>query len=361
MKTKHLKIVIHLLIIAAFGFVVQSCGKTLATENEPIKQEFEIPVTIAEASLEWVAVPIHVSGILRANKESRLSFKTGGIIRKIEVNEGDKVKAGTVLAQLDLKEINQQVAQAKIGLDKAQRDYARIENLYNDTVSTLEQLQNAASALELAKTTLNIAEYNLKFSTINAPSDGIILKKIMEENEITGPGMPIFYFASDEGSWKMNVGVSDKNIVKLKLNDKAEIITDAFPDKPIFAMISKIANAPEFETGLYEVELALNDSDLKFKPGFFARGEIMPSDKISCFKLPVDAIQEGVGNKVSFFIYDEKQGIAKKAETEILFLNNDFVYVGCSAFDNSIKVITQSQKDLNNLDKISVKNQLAKR
>jgi multidrug efflux system membrane fusion protein len=259
-----------------------------------------------------------------------------------------------VLAQLDLNEINQQVLQAKVGLEKAQRDFKRVENLYNDTVTTLEQLQNATSALDVAQATLNIAQYNLKFSTITAPSNGIIMMKFMEENEITGPGIPVFYFASDEDTWKMNVGVSDKNVVKLQMGNQAEIVTDAYPNRNVFASISKIANAPEQTTGLYEVELSLENTGLELKPGFFARGELIPSHEINCYKIPVDAIQEGFGNTVSFFVYENKTGRAVKKESEALFLHNEFVYVNMPLADANLQVITKKQKELKNLDKVQL-------
>ncbi|MDA3890893.1 MAG: efflux RND transporter periplasmic adaptor subunit [Salinivirgaceae bacterium] len=337
--------------LLALAVSFQSCTQTLATAE---KKDLAIPAEATKVFRESVALPIHVSGLIRANKESRLSFKTGGIIKKLNVDEGDKVKAGDVLAQLDLNEINQQVLQAKVGLEKAQRDFKRVENLYNDTVTTLEQLQNATSALDVAQATLNIAQYNLKFSTITAPSNGIIMMKFMEENEITGPGIPVFYFASDEDTWKMNVGVSDKNVVKLQMGNQAEIVTDAYPNRNVFASISKIANAPEQTTGLYEVELSLENTGLELKPGFFARGELIPSHEINCYKIPVDAIQEGFGNTVSFFVYENKTGRAVKKESEALFLHNEFVYVNMPLADANLQVITKKQKELKNLDKVQL-------
>ena len=317
------------------------------------KQKKAIPVTTTSISKEAISLPIHISGNIVASKESRLSFKTGGIIEKINADAGDEVQARQVLAQLDLKEINEQVRQARVGVEKAERDFRRIENLYKDEVTTLEQFQNAKSALEVARANLNIAEYNLRHSVIHAPTNGIILRKFMEENEITGTGNPIFYFASAEDSWKLTVGVSDKDIVKLKLGDDAEITTDAYPNKPLRGTISKIGNAPDLSTGLYEIELSLENTLLNLKPGFFAKGLIYPSDKIACYKIPIDAAQEGAGNKVIYFTYDENSQKAIKNETEVLFLHNNYLYVDNNSVNENSYVIVDRQKELKHFDKVT--------
>ncbi len=357
---KRLKFINHPLVVT-FQFMgtvilfssLYSCQKTIASKLDN-NQKNSIPVEVVETSIEKLSVPIHVSGTISAEKEMRLSFKTGGIIKSIYVDEGGKVNKGKLLAQLDMKEINQQVLQANVALDKAQRDYQRVENLHKDTVATLEQLQNAKSALEVAEATMNIAKYNQKYSSIKAPDKGIILKKFMEENEITGPGTPVFYFASAEDTWKMIVGIADKDIVKLKCGDNAKITTDAWPDKPLNATISRIANAPELYTGLYEVELSISNRGLHLKPGFFARGEIYPDETLTCRKIPVDAVQEGVGKSITYYIYDESTSMAIKAESEVVYLKGGYVFTKLSNSER-MKVITSKPKEIKDNDRVIAK------
>lgn len=355
-KTKAIKLISSVLIIGSISVGAMSCTKTLATDTPKKEKEMAIPVKVENIEKTTIAVPIRIAGNISATKERRLSFKTGGIIKTINADAGDKVKKGKVLAQLDLKEINQQVLQAKTAVDKAKRDFQRAENLYNDTVTTLEQYQNAKSALDLAISQLNIAEYNLQHSTIYAPTNGIILRKFMEENEITGTGTPIFYFASATESWKMTTGISDKDVVKLKFGDNASITIDAYPNKKLNAKVSQIANAPDLTTGLFEVELSIENTSLNLKPGFFAKGDIFPSEKIACYKFPVNAVQEGVGNTITFFTFNDKTNKAQKEETTVLFLMQDYLYVNSINSLTSAMVITHSQKELRHNDYVIVNN-----
>ncbi|MBK8884570.1 MAG: biotin/lipoyl-binding protein [Bacteroidales bacterium] len=107
---------------------------------------------------------VQSSGQFTTDDETMLSFKTGGIVDRIYVKEGDKIRKGQLLATLDLTEISSQVNQSQIAYEKAARDYNRIENLQKDSVASLEQLQNSKTGLELAKQQLAAAKFNLQYS-----------------------------------------------------------------------------------------------------------------------------------------------------------------------------------------------------
>ena len=74
-------------------------------------------------------IPVRVTGLLSTKTEMKLSFKTGGIIKQINVKEGQTVAGGQLLAVLDLSEVSAQVNLARIGFEKSQRDLTRAGNL----------------------------------------------------------------------------------------------------------------------------------------------------------------------------------------------------------------------------------------
>ena len=161
-----------------------------------------------------------------------LAFKTGGVINRVLVKEGDPVRKGQLLATLDLTEINALVAQARFGYEKAQRDFQRVTNLYRDSVATLEQLQNTETALAVAKEQLEAATFNRSFSEIHSPSNGYVLRKYVNAGQVVGVGDPILLTNAAVGNnWILKIGVSDKQWASIKINDKATIAIDAFPDR----------------------------------------------------------------------------------------------------------------------------------
>ena len=100
------------------------------------------PVHAVEAGTGPAASAIRTNGIVANKDEFKLSFKVGGVIKRIAVNEGDTVRAGQRLAQIEQTEIDAEVEQARQAHDKALRDAQRGERLYADKVISLEQLQD---------------------------------------------------------------------------------------------------------------------------------------------------------------------------------------------------------------------------
>jgi multidrug efflux system membrane fusion protein len=283
--------------IAFFVGIVLACLLNYCSREQQISAgENRIPVRVAEVQQKAISIPVRTSGLLSSKEQIRLSFKTGGIIEAVYAQEGETVSKGQLLAQLDLAEIKAQLSQAQSVLDKAQRDYHRIVNLYSDSAATLEQKQNVETALDVARSNLCIVDFNLAFSSIQAPTNGRILKRFSEPGELVSPGTPIFYFASDEGDWIVRASVIDRDVVKLAIGDSATVRFDAFPDRQFAAVLSEIASAADPLTGTFEVELTLAPDSARFASGLVADVFIYPSDKSLYYVLPVEALVEADGD-----------------------------------------------------------------
>jgi RND family efflux transporter MFP subunit len=152
---------------------------------------------------------INASGLVSTENEARLSFKIGGIIEKIYVKEGDRIKKGQLLATLKSTEIASQVQQVQLTVEKAQRDYQRANNLYKDSVVTLEQLQNAKTGLDIARQNLQQVAFNQEYSKIYAPADGFVVKKIGNEGELASSGSPVLFAnaLSASSKWILKIGL----------------------------------------------------------------------------------------------------------------------------------------------------------
>lgn len=266
-----------------------------SSRETPLIVEDITPVRVAPVVKKEMSIPVHSSGILVSSEEIRLSFKTGGIIARINADEGQKVKKGTLLASLDLSEISSAVNQARNGYEKALRDFNRAENLYRDSVATLEMRQNAATALEVAKSTLDVAEFNLRHSSIVAPADGTILKQLAKQNELTAQGYPVFLFGSAGRSWKVKTGLSDKDVVKVSPGDSAIILLDAHPSVTFRAVVAEIGGMADLYTGTYETQLMLEPSDYRLASGFVGSVDIFPSAKRTFTVVPVGSVTEADG------------------------------------------------------------------
>jgi RND family efflux transporter MFP subunit len=299
-------------------------------KTKPAVQEEVVKVRTIVAAIQQVSIPVHSTGYLTSDQEIKLSFKTGGIIANINVREGDKVKKGKLLASLNLSEINAQAKMAVNGYDKALRDFNRAQNLYRDSVATLEQYQNASTALSVAKSNLDIAKYNQAHSTITAPEDGTILKLLYKENELVAPGYPVILFGSTGKSWKIRSGFPDREIVRIIRGDSAKVVLDAWPEIPFKGVVTQVAEISNPMTGTYETEISVNDNGYRFASGFVASVDIYPLRTDSLLTVPVQSLIEADGRSAYVFGISS-DGRARKIKVEILTL------VGSSA---AVKGIT---------------------
>jgi len=297
--------------------------------------------------------PVRATGFLGTTKEMKLSFKTGGILKRLPVKEGEKVSRGDVLAELDLSEIQAQVNQARIGLDKAERDLTRAGNLYRDSVVTLEQYQNAESAYELARSQKQIADFNLLHSRIKAPANGTVQKLLAETNEVCGAGHPVMLFASTESDWVVRTTLTDKDIVKLALGDSGRVYMDAFPNRVFRGEVTELGSVADPVTGTYEAELLIPDALSQFRTGFICRAELFPAEISRSLVVPIESLVDASDRSANVYIYE--QGTAMKRRLRIGAILNGQVEV-LEGLSEGELVVTEGARFLGNDEKVNAVN-----
>jgi len=333
--------VLPIIPAAVLLLAVLSCR----TEVPAPAEESPAPVRTAPVEIREIAKPVRTSGRLAAKKEMRLSFKTGGIVRTAAAVDGRTVEKNALLARLDPTEIEAQVRQARSALEKAERDRDRVTGLFEKKSATLEQYQNVLTALDVARAQLQAAEFNLRHSEIRAPAAGRVLRRLVEENEMTGPGVPAVLFAAAEAGWVMRVGVSDRDLVRIKTGDPARLHFDVHPDHIFAAVVSEIVEAADPLTGTYEVELRVDPGGRKLVSGFTAAVEILPAATRSYAVIPVEALVAAEGSRGEVFAVDPAGPRARRVVVEIAFLFDGHAAIS-SGLEDIDRVITDGAHGL---------------
>ena len=341
--------------IAAIGLfaLIGGCGESAGAKTETANTVDErIPIRTASVQQKNVALPLHASGILTSSAEQRLSFKIGGVIRKIYVDEGDVVRPGQLLAVLDKTEIDAQVAQAQQGLSKSERDLARVEGLYRDSSATLELLENATTGRDLAKETMRIAQFNQQYAEIRATRGGKIIKKLMNEGEITGPGTPVFVlFETGANDWVVKINVSDRDWARLNLGMTAAVSMDAYEGTAFSGKVSDLAPAADPASGLYPVEIRVQPQGKRFAPGLFAEVDIKPSQSRLYSLVPIESLVEGDGKSAFVYALQPDGESVRKAPVQVAFLDGNQAVI-TSGLEGVTEVITSGAPCLNEKKKV---------
>jgi len=241
----------------------------------------------------------------------------------VPVEEGLAVEKGQQLAVIDHDMYLAQVASARAAVKAAEVEFAdaerekkRIVALYEAGSATEQNKDKAVTAAELAaarldsaKAALELAQVDLRESTIISPIDGTVTKKHIDQGNLVRPGDPIVTVA-DMKTLKIIVAVAEKHAGEITVGTPAEIRVDALPDKVFDAQVYSVHPALDQQTHTIQIEIRLRNEQLLLKPGMFARVTLITQRKDNVVVIPRDVI---LGGKVDrYYVYVVESGIARK-------------------------------------------------
>ncbi len=305
----------------------------------------EVPVRIAPVLREKLARPVHASGRVGYTAETRLSFKVGGVVARILVDDGARVRRGQVLARLDPREIDAQLSSAESTRVKAERDLERARVLRREDAVPGEVLENATTAAEVARANADAARFNRRFSEIRAPGDGVVLSRLVETGEVVGPGTPILMVgAGDAGragaARVVRIGVADRDVVRLAVGDAAVVVLDALPGRTLNGAVDEIAPAATPTTGAFEVTVRIDGAAaVSLASGIVARVAVTPRATEQVTTVPLSALVDADGARGRVFaLAADRKHVAPRA-VDIAFLAGDRVAVS-GGLDGATQVVS---------------------
>ena len=315
--------------------VVVLSGMNLHAEEKP-------PVAIETSNIVYQqhVRPVRTSGILAYKRQQTLSFKTAGPIEQLLVEEGDSIKAGQQLANLDLSEINARVAEANARAIQAQRNLDRYRQLHSTNALSLDALQLAETELRVAESQLRIARFNQEYSVIRAPADGLVLKRHVEEKELVTPNQPIVMIADESQGWIIRTGVTGREIARIQKGDFAKISFDALPGQTFQGSVTQLGVIGNEKTGTFEIEISLplsqvekaqeNTSHEKLRAGFVSKIIIQPSTTNNVALIPITSIihaDQSNSGQTEVFVYNSRRKIAELRPVSVEYIEGGMVAI----------------------------------
>jgi RND family efflux transporter MFP subunit len=341
-------------ILLASAVLIIACKPNYQSELAAMSTESVKPVRVVELDVKDEPIPLTASGIISSKSQSVLSFKVGGIVDQILVDEGQSVEKGQLLASVDLEEIEAQVNKAQEAYSKAVRDLERFKRLYADSAATYEMVQNMETAFEVAQSDLQIATFNRRFAEIKAPVSGKILRRFVEEVELVEPGNPVFNIGENgEDAYVLRIGVADRDVVRINLEDQATYSLAAYPGQVFSAKVTEIAEAANPMTGTFEIELTLNPTQVQIKNGFVAKLELFPSGIEPYYEIPMAALVEADELNVKIFVLDENN-TAKETEVVPIEIRSSSLIVPTNELPTASRIITEGSAYVRSGDQVTI-------
>lgn len=293
--------------LMAIPLALSGCGNG----KEAVDGTDAAPVRVATVETAPAVESLRAVGVIAPADEVRLSFKTGGVIRSIEVQQGERVRAGQLLATLMDDEVAAAVTQARAVAEQSARDLERGRALLADEVATREQVEDLTTANAVAQAQLRTALFNARHSRIEAPADGVVLRKLAEPDELVGAGQPVLIVGNTGSGWIVRAALSDRDVVRVQEGHQAQVSLDAFPGRTFTATVTEIAAAADPQTGTYEMKLAVDPAGARFVQGLVAKVVITDDEAESVAVVPVTSLLEADGSEALVFVVADG-GIAKR-------------------------------------------------
>ena len=298
------------------------------------------------------------SGKVQAKKDVKIGAMVPGLIISLPVKDGDLVKKGQLLVQIDPSEYKSAVAQttaqlnsAKASFEQAKLLHERQQKLFEKSLTSKEQYDASLTQYDVAKAqydqsqaSLRQAEDLLAKTTINAPMDGKITELLKKEGEmVTGAtyNPTEIMTISDLSAFEVEVEVDETDIAETRLTQEAKIKIDAFPDTSFKGEVSEIGNTAKIagfgtqdQVVNFIVKVLIQDEVNGIKPGMSASVDITTASHKDVLNIPIAAVvmreekkdtlntksKEGKAEALASSAKEEKNDKKKKKELEGVFL-----------------------------------------
>jgi RND family efflux transporter MFP subunit len=281
-------------------------------------------ITVTEQAAEQIR---KFSGVVAAVDSSGLSFQVAGQVETVEVDIGDHVTKGQVLAALDPEPYQLEVDAAQAELVKAKANVTNTKAEYDRQKRVFEQGAGAKSDLDAAEynykaaqsavnvqiSRLDLANRNLRKTKLLSPYDGAIAWRAVQPNEEVKVGQKVFEINA-KGTMEVQLAVPESTIDQIHIDDPATIAFPTLPGESAQGRISFIGSAA-VKAGAFPVKVELIDPNKNVKPGMTAEANLSIKDENQevGYLVPFQALLPAPeANRGYAFVYDPQTSTVKK-------------------------------------------------
>ncbi|WP_218309617.1 efflux RND transporter periplasmic adaptor subunit [Alteromonas antoniana] len=345
------KIFRHSLLAAGMlglSVTLTGCGNAEATDaSEQPKEEviITIPVETQVVSSGTIASTYNATAILEAKEEAFVVARASGIIEEILVEEGDYVEKGQVLAQLDKKRYELNLAKARADLRGIEQELAKINEVYSKKLVSEDAFQKLTAQYESATASVKLAELDLKETTILAPISGYIAERNAKVGNLTESFQrERMFHIVQQRELQGIVYLPESELPQIRKDQKAALTVSALNDRVVTGFVERISPVIDSETGTFKVTLRVPNHDEILKAGMFSEVSLHYATHENATLLPRKALVS-IDNNVSVFVVDN--GVAKKVDISTGFEQGDMVEVlhGLNGNENVVVTGHQNLKD----------------
>ena len=264
-----MKTIFRTLLVAGAVVMTAACGNNASKQTEQAAAEVvavDPTVSVAQVFVREVPQEAVYTSTVQAYVKNNIAPQMAGRITKINVEIGDFVKEGQILAEID----KAQLLQAQLQLQNQEVELQRLKSLYEEGGLS----QSDYDAIQMQYNVLKTQVENLvENTTLRSPINGVVTARNYDVGDMYAMSMPIFT-VEQIVPVKLLVGISETDYSKVKKGDSVEVTADAIPGKTFFGKINRIYPTVDPTTLTFTAEVKIDNNYKTLRPGMFVRATV---------------------------------------------------------------------------------------
>jgi membrane fusion protein (multidrug efflux system) len=276
---------------------------------------------------------ITLPGEVKAYQQATLYAKVAGYLKTITVDKGDPVKAGALLAEIEVPELLADRARFQAEVAVAQLDFNRLSESQKKAPDLVmpQTVDNAKAALEIARANLDRTETLLNYARITAPFSGIVTKRMVDPGAFipaatTGstPQNAALLTLADFNTVRVQVAVPELETSLIATDEPVQFSVDGLPGRNFDGKITRFSYALDEASKTMLAEIEIPNPKLELRPGMYASVQIGIERKADALLIPVAAL---VAEKAGTSVFTLSDGKARKTPVKTGFNNGTNVEI----------------------------------
>lgn len=328
----------HLLAISlslALALLASACGSGGGPGGPPgqggdgdkEKEAPPPPVEVVTVTTGPISDGLEATATVQARHRAALRARAGGTLARLDVDEGDAVSSGQVLARIAQPTYESVLRKARATVDKARQDLRAARRLAKQGVLPAQQLEEAEFQLKQARLEVERIEDERAQGRVVSPIDGVIVSRSVEPGEAISPGALLFEVA-DLSALEADLFVPERHLARLGPGLPVSIQADGIGDGVLRGAVARIAPTVDPRSGTVKVTVDLGDGRVddarRLRPGMYVRARIVIDTREAAVLVPRRAVVYENDRPFAFRVVDGK---ASKLSLEIGYADRDQVEI----------------------------------
>lgn len=344
-----------IIIIVGVGLVGLTAMK-LMSNQKAVQKKIYIHDSEAAVLVEETAPSIHTFesafsylGTFEPIRQNTIGSDASGKIVRLNIEEGDRVSQGQVIAKIDDEMLQLQLENAEVNIEGQKNDDIRYTNLAKDNAVPGVQVEKTKLGLKSAEIQKKQLQKQLRSTNITAPFSGVITKKLVDLGSVIGGGSQIVEI-TDISSLKLTVSVPERDILKFKLGQAVSIKADIYGDRMFNGKVTNVSVQAD-KSHNFKVQITVKNAQQELMAGMYGSVSLVNSKSVTALAIPRKAL---VGSSKNPQVYVIRNGKAILTSFNAGTSDGEFIEV-ISGLSKSDKIVIKGQVNLQNNSNVKTK------